>query len=124
MPIPFADAFLLVPTQVAMLAGISAAFGLELSTAFLSTLVAAATGVVGATFAGRALVGNLIKLLPGAGPAVGGGINAAMAAALTVALGEVYIVTLKKLFDESGGEPPDPETIAREFRRNMDARSG
>ena len=39
-PIPFADATLLIPIQIGMLAGISATFGLDLSRAFLATLVA------------------------------------------------------------------------------------
>jgi uncharacterized protein (DUF697 family) len=118
-PIPFSDAFILVPIEVGMLAGISAAFGLELSTGFLSTLVAAMVGSTGATFAGRALVANLLKLIPGAGTAAGAVISGTTAAALTTALGESYLATLVALFNASGGEPPDPEDIAREFKRRL-----
>ena len=67
VPIPFADAALLVPIQVGMLAGISATFGIELSKAFFGTLVAAMAGATGATFLGRAVVSNLLKLIPRGG---------------------------------------------------------
>ena len=40
IPIPFADALLLVPIQLSMLAGISVVFGLETSKAFLGVLLA------------------------------------------------------------------------------------
>ena len=77
-PIPFADATLLIPIQVTMLARISSAFGLELSTAFLSTLVATMAGAAGAAVAGRAIVANLLKFVPG-GNLVGGMISAVTA---------------------------------------------
>ena len=51
-PIPFADAALLVPIQVGMLAGISATFGIELSKAFFITLVAAMAGPDGCDLPG------------------------------------------------------------------------
>jgi uncharacterized protein (DUF697 family) len=117
-PIPFSDAFILVPIQIGMLAGITSAFGLELSTAFLTTLVAAAAGATGATFAGRAIVANLLKLIPG-GFLAGGAISATTAATLTTTLGELYVATLVTLFTESGGEAADSEAIAREFKRRL-----
>jgi predicted GTPase len=39
VPIPFADAFAIVPLQLGMLAGISATFGLSIDRAFLSTVI-------------------------------------------------------------------------------------
>ena len=118
-PIPFADAALLVPIQVGMLAGISATFGIELSKAFFSTLVAAMAGTTGATFLGRAVVSNLLKFIPGAGSIAGGTISAATAAALTTALGELYVAVLAKLFTDSEGEPPSAEAIAQEFKNRL-----
>ena len=118
-PIPFADAVVLVPIQIGMLAGISSAFGLDLSRAFLSTLVAAATGATGATFAGRAIVSNLLKLIPGAGMLAGGVISGATAAALTTTLGELYIATLVALFNASSGETPSSGDIVRDFKRRL-----
>jgi uncharacterized protein (DUF697 family) len=118
-PIPFSDAAILVPIQIGMLAGISSVFGLKLSTAFLSTLVAAAAGATGATLAGRAIVANLLKLIPGGGTIVGGVISAATAATLTTTLGEAYIATLVALFKASGGDAPDSDIIANEFKRRL-----
>jgi uncharacterized protein (DUF697 family)/GTPase SAR1 family protein len=119
-PLPFSDAILLAPIQIGMLAGISATFGLEISTAFLSTLVASAAGATGATFAGRAIVFNLLKFFPGVGSLAGGAISGATASAITAALGELYITTLVALFIDSGGEAPLPENVIREFKRRLD----
>ena len=119
VPIPFADAAVLIPIQVGMLAGISATFGIELSKAFLITLVAAMAGRAGATFLGRTAVSNLLKLLPAVGSFAGGAIGAAAAATLTTALGELYIAVLAKLFTASRGETPSPEAIAREFKDRL-----
>ena len=118
-PIPFADAALLVPIQIGMLAGISATFGLEISRAFLGTLVAAMAGTTGAAFLGRAVVSNLLKFIPGLGTIAGGAISAATAGALTTGLGEIYITVLAKLFSASEGDAPSPEAIAREFKARM-----
>ena len=122
VPIPFADAAVLVPIQVGMLAGISATFGIELSKAFLGTLVAAMAGTAGATFLGRAVVSNLLKFIPGVGSVAGGVVSAAAAAALTTALGELYIAVLAKLLTASEGEPPSPEAVAREFKDRLAAK--
>lgn len=118
-PIPFSDSIILVPIQIGMLAGISSVFGLELSTAFLSTLVAAAAGATGATFAGRAIVANLLKLIPGAGTVAGGTISATTALALTTTLGELYIATLVVLFTDSGGEAPSTDEVTAEFKKRL-----
>lgn len=118
VPIPFADAAILVPIQVGMLAGISAAFGLELSRAFLSTLVASAAGAGAATFAGRALIANILKFVPGMGTVAGGAISAATAGVLTTTLGEIYIATLVALSDTSGSLPSQ-EDIALAFKQRL-----
>lgn len=122
-PIPFSDAAVLAPVQIGMLAGISATFGIELSKAFLGTLVSAAVGVTGATFLGRAIVANLLKFIPGVGSVAGGIISAGTAGALTTALGTAYIAALAKLFVASEGDPPSSEEIAREFRKRMSKRA-
>ncbi len=118
-PIPFSDAAILAPIQIGMLAGISSAFGLELSTAFLSTLVAAAAGATGATFVGRAIVSNLLKFIPGAGTLAGGAISATTAVVITTTLGELYISTLVALFTDSGGEAPSSDDVTHEFKKRL-----
>ena len=122
VPIPFADAAVLIPIQVAMLAGISAIFGVELSKAFFRTLVAAIAGPAGAALAGRAIVSNLLKLIPGAGSVAGGAIAAAAAGALTTTLGQLYIAVLAKLSDDAGGEALSPADIADEFKLSLTQR--
>ena len=94
VPIPFSDAVLLVPEQIGMMAGITAAFGVPVDKAALTAVLSATIGTGGATLLGRTIVTNLIKLIPGAGSVIGGAISAATAAALTAALGEAYIVIM------------------------------
>jgi uncharacterized protein (DUF697 family)/GTP-binding protein EngB required for normal cell division len=121
-PIPFADAALLVPIQISMLAGVSAVFGLEMSEALLGTLLSSVTGTVGATFAGRAIVGGLVKLIPGIGSAVGGAISGATAATLTTTLGESYIAVLGRLVESSHGETPSAEAVAKSLAEALERR--
>ena len=121
VPLPFADALAIIPVQVSMLAGISAVWGLPLSTVFLGTLVSGAlTGSAG-TVVGRAAVGALLKLIPGAGSAVGGVINAGVAATLTTAFGEAYIAALYVLTKDNPDRIPTAEEIRDEFMRQLKA---
>ena len=106
-PIPFSDAAVLAPIQIGMLASISFCMGLEMTTAFLSTLVSSTAGVVGATYAGRSIVSGLLKLIPGAGSIVGGAISAATAATLTTTMGLSYIKTLKYMIQNNLELTPD-----------------
>lgn len=122
-PIPFSDAFVLVPIQVGMLASISAVFGLDVTTNLLTTLVTSAAGATAATFAGRAIVSNLLKLIPGAGTLVGGAISATTAGAMTVALGQAYIAALKVVLAEFGDEAPSAERISDELMTQLKARA-
>lgn len=100
-PIPFSDVAILAPIQVGMLASISLAMGLDLTRSFLSTLVSSAAGVAGATYAGKAIVAGLIKLIPGAGTIIGGVISGATAAALTTTMGIAYIKAIKYLIENN-----------------------
>ncbi len=118
-PIPFSDAIILVPIQVGMLASISSAFGLPLSTAFLGTLVASAAGTTGATLIGRTIVSNILKFIPGIGSVAGGAISGATAAALTTTLGEVYIKTLTAVMTNSKGEIPSNDEVMEEFKKRF-----
>lgn len=86
-PIPFADAAVLVPIQVTMMARIAVVYGIPVGRATFLTLAATA----GATAAGRGAVIGLLKLIPGAGMVVGGAISAAVAAAFTTTMGEAWI---------------------------------
>ncbi|HBN83975.1 MAG TPA: GTPase, partial [Clostridiales bacterium] len=90
-PVPFADAALLIPTQVAMIASITAVFGLQINRGIITAFIYSALGTSGATVTGRAVVSNLLKLIPGAGQIVGGLISGSTAAVITKALGNAYI---------------------------------
>jgi len=121
-PIPFADAALLVPTQVGMLAGISGVFGLPLTEAFLSTLVGSVVTGLGATFTGQAIVSGLLKVLPGAGSVVGALIAASTATALTTLFGETYVAVLARLMEHRSGEVPSEHDVIRAFREELTLR--
>lgn len=93
-PIPFADAQALVPLQVTMLAHITAIFGINLDRASIISLIAAVGGTGSATFIGRTIVSNALKVIPGVGTIVGGLISGATAATVTTTLAYTYIEVL------------------------------
>ena len=97
-PIPFADCALLIPTQVAMIASITAIFGLDLSKSIITAFVSSTLGTGGATIAGRTIASNLLKLVPGAGTVAGGTISGATAGLITTALGEAYIMFMEAVY--------------------------
>ena len=97
IPLPFSDTLALVPTQLAMLTGITAIFGISVSENLLKSIITSLTGTMGATFVGRTIVSNLLKLMPGAGTVLGGTISGTTAATLTTALGEAFIAVMKMM---------------------------
>lgn len=115
-PFPFADAVLLVPTQIAMIAGITATYGLAISEGFLTSAVASVVGGAVATLSGRSIVAGLLKFIPGLGSIAGGAIAAATAGTLTTGLGEAYIAALEALFMKHHGEQPTEEEVLAALR--------
>ncbi len=93
-PIPFSDAAILVPEQVAMLAHITTIFGGVNVDKDLLVAVASG-GVAGATVIGKTFVSNLLKFIPGVGTIVGGVISGSTASLLTTALAFSYIEVMK-----------------------------
>jgi uncharacterized protein (DUF697 family) len=102
------DAVLLKPIQLGMLASITAIFGIELSSDQVLSLVKGAIGQGGMEKAGKRLVKELAKHLPG-----GNVVNATVAAALTGALGEAYVrLCAEMLRREAAGKPmPNAEMV-------------
>mgnify|MGYP000001765661 FL=1 len=96
-PIPGSDAPVLTAAEVAMIASITAKFGLHFKREEIVGLVTALVGTTGATGIGKTMVANVLKLIPGAGTVIGGAVSAVTAATLTAALGEAYIVILSKI---------------------------
>ena len=94
VPIPFSDAAVLVPEQIAMIGGITAIFGVPMDQGTVMAIISATIGTAGTTVLGKTIAANLIKLIPAVGSVVGGVISAATAAALTAALGEAYIAIM------------------------------
>lgn len=98
VPIPFSDAAVLVPIEVGMLASITAIFGIEMEKSIFTCIISAVMGTRGTTIAGKAIVSNLMKLVPGVGTVVGGAISGTTAAAMTTALGEAYIGSMMSIY--------------------------
>ncbi len=115
-PIPFADAAVLIPTEITMIASITAFFGFELSKSVITSLVSSVVGTAGATFLGRTVVSNLCKLIPGIGSVAGGAISGATASLMTTALGEAYIGIMIAMFK---GEIKEKELLTEEGRRKL-----
>ena len=82
-PIPFSDAALLVPLQLAMSTAIIHSYGME-SFANISKSV---IGNIVISNLGKSFAGGILKLIPGIGTLAGGAINAGVAALITSALG-------------------------------------
>ena len=97
-PIPFADAFLLVPTQVAMISAITVIFGLEINKAFLTAFVTSTLGSGSATLIRITIVSNILKFFPGIGTGVGGAISGTTAGLITTALGEAYLLLMEQIY--------------------------
>lgn len=97
VPIPVADATLLVPMQITMLAHLSAIFGVSLEKSQLISLVMGLGGTGGTTLMGKLLVSSVFKILPGLGTVTGGAVTGAIASGLTLSLAYSYIEVLKQI---------------------------
>ncbi|WP_111719135.1 GTPase family protein [Homoserinimonas sp. OAct 916] len=93
VPIPFADAAVLVPIQLGMMATVAAIYGVKVETATLAATVATTAAVA----AGRSAVVGLLKLVPGAGWIAGGAISAGVASTFTMAVGYAWAVVCGEL---------------------------
>ncbi|MFM8894456.1 MAG: YcjF family protein [Actinomycetales bacterium] len=113
-PIPFADAALLVPNQVTMIARITAAYGLPPSR---SRALAVAGSIIltgGATMAGRYAVTSLLKFVPG-GNVAGSAISATVAASLTKAVGMAWsrVCETSSSLASAAARAASPAVVAR-----------
>ena len=123
LPIPFSDASVLVPMQVTLLAHITAIFGISMDKATITSLVAAIGGTGGATYAGKYIVSNLAKLIPGVGTIVGGIISGTTASILTTALAMSYIEVMTIIAKgEKEGKYPDLNNIEQLMREKFENR--
>ncbi|MDD6630030.1 MAG: 50S ribosome-binding GTPase [Faecalibacterium sp.] len=125
-PIPFSDAALLIPAQVAMLVRITAIYRIPIQKAALTTIATAAVGTVGTTILGKTIVSNALKFIPGIGTVAGGAISATTAAALTTALGNTYIglmtsIAKGEMKTSDLSTKQGQEAFKREFKAQMRA---
>ncbi|MDW7655659.1 MAG: GTPase [Bacillota bacterium] len=101
-PLLFADAALLVPTQLGMLARLTVLFGIPINKSFLTALLSGVLGTGGATAIGRTIVANIFKFVPGVGTLAGGAISGTTAAIITAALGlsynQVMVTAARKIY--------------------------
>lgn len=123
-PIPFADAALLIPTQVGMIASITVIFGFDVNKSVITALLSSTIGSGGATLLGRAVVANILKLLPAAGSIAGGAISAGTAGVITAALGSAYIAFMELVYKgemniEDLSSKEGKETIVNIFKENL-----
>lgn len=110
-PIPFSDAALIIPIQIAMIIKITHTYGIPLQEGAISSLAASVVGCTAVTAVGRSVVGNLLKLVPGIGSVAGGVINAGTALALTEALGHLYSQVVSRLLVEKEGDVSSDDII-------------
>ncbi len=113
-----ADAAVLVPIQLGMMARVAAIYGVKVETAALASTLA--TTAMAA--AGRSAVASLLKLIPGAGTIVGGAISGAVASSFTLAVGYAWAVvcgelTRGRLRDVDGAL--DSEMVRELFRAQV-----
>ena len=100
IPIPMSDAIPITAAQIGMIVSLGKIFGITLSQAAAKSIA----GVALTQQAGRALVANLLKAIPGTGTILGSVISASTAVALTEALGWIVADDFFRLYN---GEEPE-----------------
>lgn len=117
LPIPLADAPLLIGQQTAMMAAIADTFSINLKKNGLKTLVYTVLGVSGTTLLGKTITGSLLKLIPGAGSIGGAAINGSTAALLTSALGNAFISVCQSVYT---GQLEEEELLKKKGRMMLE----
>ncbi len=113
-PIPGSDAVLLTALQAKMINDVLSRYGVE------SSLVDLIQQIIGArvvSMLGKAVAGNLIKLIPGAGSLIGGTINATVASSITYTLGKCA-VKAGRIIAENNWQN-SPTRIAQTVKANI-----
>lgn len=121
-PAPFADAVLLVPIQVAMVAGVTAAYGLAFSAGFLSGLVASTVAGTGPTLTGRRSWPACSSCSPAPARSSAARPRPRRSWASRRRWG-AYIAALEALFVRNQGEPPSAAEVLAEVRHPFAAQS-
>ena len=97
IPIPFADAPLLIGQQVAMMTAIAGVFKIDIEKDGLKALATAALATGGATLVGKTLISGTFKLIPGIGWLIGGVLSGTTAGLITHSIGNAFIEVCKAI---------------------------
>jgi uncharacterized protein (DUF697 family) len=97
VPIPVADAGMLIGAQTVMMTAIASIFKITIDKSIMKALIYATLSMSGATIIGKIVASWLLKLIPGFGWAVGGAIKATVAALLTYAIGSAFVAVCKDI---------------------------
>jgi uncharacterized protein (DUF697 family) len=119
-PIPFSDAPFLAVSEGVMVARIMLVYDMERSLGALTGLFGSIGGTLVSSMATIA-AGNLAKCFPGTGTIIGGGVNAGVAAAFTMALGLATIgICEYSWLQVARGEVSDVGNFLKKFDRELE----
>ena len=124
VPIPFADAPLLIAQQVGLMASICAIYKIDIEKDGLKMLATAAIGAGGAAVVGKTLATNLLKMIPGIGTAAGGVVSGGTAGVVALAMGKAFIEVCKmvkvgKLSEADLTSSKGTELMKQQFREQL-----
>lgn len=124
VPIPFADAPLLIAQQVGLMASICAIYKIDIEKDGLKMLATAAIGAGGAAVVGKTLATNLLKMIPDIGTAAGGVVSGGTAGVVTLAMGKAFIEVCKmvkvgKLSEADLTSSKGTELMKQQFREQL-----
>jgi uncharacterized protein (DUF697 family) len=108
-PIPGSDALLLTGVQTKMMYDIMNAYGIHIG---FGTVIEEILKAKVVSMLGKAVAGNLIKLIPGAGAIIGGTINAAVASSITYAMGRGLCAAAEMICENDWDDNPKMMAIA------------
>jgi uncharacterized protein (DUF697 family) len=106
-PIPFSDAFLLMPLEFSLITSLAYIWNIDLSAKSLATL--GLSQLVFSQITAKSFT-SLLKLRPGIGTAIGGAINAIVSSSLTLAIGATYCSGFRTAW-EKGWTKEGPEKL-------------
>jgi uncharacterized protein (DUF697 family) len=112
----------LVPIQIAMIARITAAYGLTVPSSKLAALIGSLMLSSGATTAGRWIVSGILRMAPG-GQIPAAVISGAVAGTLTSAIGKAWIEVCERMLErDASGSPIDSDVMSDLFRNEFKKR--
>lgn len=125
VPIPIADAPILISNEIMMMGMINSRFGISIKKDTLLKVLTIVLGVSGTTIVGKTIVSSMLKIIPIGGQVAGAAISSGTAAVLTYALGSSYIEVCKYMlehFDDFDKGIQSKETInifKEKFKEHM-----